>query len=57
MGRWISSSASFLEKRREDAMRRKGWFFARFVWTELDDVALIRDRVDQAISDSHSWAA
>ena len=51
------SSASFLEKRREDAMRRKGWFFARFVWSELDDVPLIRARVDQAISDARRWAA
>ena len=51
------SSASFLEKRREDAMRRKGWFFARFVWSELDDLQLIRARVDQAIRDSRRWAA
>ena len=51
------TSASFLEKRREDAMRRKAWFFARFVWSELDDVPLIRARVDQAISDARRWAA
>ncbi|GAB3885244.1 hypothetical protein [Terrabacter terrigena] len=49
--------AAFQEKRREDAMRRKGWFFARYVWSELDDIALIRARAEQAIIDSRRWAA
>ncbi|MER7073482.1 DUF559 domain-containing protein [Terrabacter sp. NPDC000476] len=46
---------AFREKRREDALRRRGWFFARFVWRELDDVSLIRGRVEQAIADAWRW--
>lgn len=39
----------FAEKRREDAMRRKGWFFARYVWSEVDDLDLIERRVQDAL--------
>ena len=46
---------AFREKRREDAMRRRGWAFARFVGKELDDVRLIRGRVEQAIADAQRW--
>ncbi|WP_207556058.1 hypothetical protein [Intrasporangium flavum] len=49
--------AAFEEKRREDAMRRKGYFFARYVWDERDDVRLIGARAAQAIADSRRWAA
>jgi hypothetical protein len=38
-------------------MRRKGWFFARYAWSDLDNVPLIRARADQAIADSRRWAA
>lgn len=38
-------------------MRRRGWFFARFVWSELDDVPLIRERAERAVLDSRRWAA
>ena len=55
--KYADKRASFGEKWREDAMRRKGWFFARYVWAELDDVALIRDRTQAAIVDSRRWAA
>ena len=40
----------FGEKRREDAMRRKGWFFERFVWAEIDDLRLIERRVHETVS-------
>jgi hypothetical protein len=37
------------EKRREeDVIRRSSFEFARFTWPELDDLALIRDRVEAA---------
>jgi very-short-patch-repair endonuclease len=49
--------AAFEEKRREDAMRRKGFFFARYVWDERDDIRLIGARAGQAIADSRRWAA
>ena len=49
--------AAFEEKRREDAMRREGFFFARYVWGERDDVRLIGARATQAIADSRRWAA
>lgn len=49
--------AAFEEKRREDAMRRRGFFFARYVWAERDDVRLIGARAAQAIADSRRWAA
>lgn len=55
--KYADKRASFGEKWREDAMRRKGWFFARYVWAELDDVALIRARTQAAIVDSRRWAA
>jgi very-short-patch-repair endonuclease len=41
--------ALFSEKRREDSMRRKGWFFERFVWAELDDLVLIERRVRDTV--------
>jgi very-short-patch-repair endonuclease len=49
--------AAFEEKRREDAMRRRGFFFARYVWSELDDIRLIGARAAQAVADSRRWAA
>ncbi|MEW1954676.1 hypothetical protein [Terrabacter sp. NPDC080008] len=55
--KYVDRGAAFEEKRREDAMRRKGWFFARYVWRELDDIPLIRGRVEQALADSRRWAA
>jgi very-short-patch-repair endonuclease len=55
--KYATQSAGFSEKKREDAMRRKGWFFARYVWADLDNVPLIRSRADQAIADSRRWAA
>ena len=55
--KYADKRAAFEEKRREDAMRRKGWFFARYVWAELDDVALIRARAHAAVVDSRRWAA
>jgi hypothetical protein len=53
--KYATKSAGFAEKRREDAMRRRGHFFARFVWAELDDVALIAARTAGAIADSRRW--
>jgi very-short-patch-repair endonuclease len=45
-------SSLFDEKQREDALRRAGWVVVRFVWSELDDVELIRRRVEDAIAAS-----
>ena len=50
--KYTDREANFAEKQREDAIRRKRWWFARFVWSELDNVTLIKSRVDQAIADS-----
>jgi very-short-patch-repair endonuclease len=55
--KYATKGAAFEEKKREDAMRRKGWLFARFVWSELDDVPLIRERAERAVLDSRHWAA
>ena len=41
--------ALFDEKRREDALRRQGWVIVRIVWEELDDLALIRRRLLDAL--------
>ncbi|GAB3054721.1 hypothetical protein GCM10027053_14530 [Intrasporangium mesophilum] len=40
----------FSEKRREDSIRRQGWFFERFVWAEVDDLALIDRRVRETVT-------
>jgi len=56
-GKYDTRGAAFEEKRREDAMRRRGWFFARFVWAELDDLGVLSSRAERAISDSRRWAA
>ena len=53
--KYATKAAGFAEKRREDAMRRRGHFFARYVWAELNDVALIAARAEQAIADSRRW--
>lgn len=53
--KYATKGAAFGEKRREDGMRRKGWFFARYVWADLDDVPLIRARAHQAVLDSRRW--
>lgn len=42
----------FEEKRREDAIRRRGWTMVRVVWSELDQLAVLRQRIDQAIRDA-----
>jgi very-short-patch-repair endonuclease len=55
--KYATRSAGFSEKKREDAMRRKGWCFARYACSDLDNVPLIRARADQAIADSRRWAA
>jgi len=55
--KYATKGAAFGEKRREDAMRRRGWFFARYVWSELDDVRLTRARAERAVLDSRRWAA
>jgi hypothetical protein len=47
-------SSLFDEKQREDALRRAGSVVVRFVWSELDDVELIRRRVEDAIAASRS---
>jgi very-short-patch-repair endonuclease len=39
----------FDEKRREDALRRQGWVIVRIVWADLDDAALVRRRVRDAL--------
>jgi hypothetical protein len=39
------------EKRREeDVLRRSDHEFARFTWSEVDNLALVRDRVDAAVA-------
>ncbi|GAA2742163.1 hypothetical protein GCM10009868_11060 [Terrabacter aerolatus] len=53
--KYSTKGAAFAEKRREDGLRRKGWFFARYVWADLDDVPLIRARAHQAVVDSQRW--
>lgn len=40
----------FGEKRREDSIRRKGWFFERFIWSELDDLDLIDRRIRETVN-------
>lgn len=45
------SDAVFQEKRREDAIRRRRWLVERFVWSELDDAALIDARIRAAVRD------
>lgn len=47
--KYADRRALFNEKRREDALRRAGWVVVRFVWSELDDVELIRSRVAAAV--------
>lgn len=44
--------AVFQEKRREDAIRRRRWLMDRFVWSELDDVRLIDERISRAARDA-----
>jgi very-short-patch-repair endonuclease len=52
--KYTDRDINFAEKQREDAIRRKGWWLARFVWAELDNLALLRTRVDQAITSSRA---
>jgi hypothetical protein len=40
--KYSDREANVAEKQREDAIRRKRWWFARFVWSELDNVTLIK---------------
>lgn len=47
--KYADRRALFNEKRREDALRRAGWVVVRFVWSELDDIELIRRRVAAAV--------
>lgn len=42
----------FEEKRREDAIRRRGRTMARLVWSELDRPTVLRQRIDQAVRDA-----
>jgi len=41
--------AVFQEKLREDRLRDLGYEVVRFVWSELGDLNLIRDRIERAI--------
>lgn len=47
--KYADRRALFAEKRREDAIRGRGWGFARFVWAELHRLDLIDRRVKEAI--------
>ncbi|OFE15844.1 hypothetical protein BA895_04840 [Humibacillus sp. DSM 29435] len=40
----------FAEKRREDALRRRGWLVERFVWAEIERVPLIERRIEAAVA-------
>ena len=46
------ADAVVAEKVREDAMRRRGFLFARFIWSELDDLPLIDRRVREQVDES-----
>jgi very-short-patch-repair endonuclease len=46
------ADAVVAEKVREDAMRRRGFLFARFIWSELDDLHLIDRRVREQVDES-----
>lgn len=50
--KYTDREVNYAEKQREDAIRRKNWRVVRLVWSELDDLALIKARVGQAIADS-----
>ncbi|GAA6525237.1 hypothetical protein [Intrasporangium sp. DVR] len=50
--KYTDPAVNYAEKQREDAIRRKHWRVVRFGWSELDDLTLIRGRVNQAIADS-----
>ncbi|WP_343987174.1 hypothetical protein [Terrabacter terrae] len=55
--KYATKGAAFAEKNRESAIRRRRWFFARYGWSDLDDVRLIRARAERAVLDSRHWAA
>jgi very-short-patch-repair endonuclease len=44
----------FKEKQREDQLRELGYEVVRFVWADLDDLELIRGRVERAIRRAES---
>lgn len=46
------AEAVVAEKRREDAIRRRNYRFARFTWSELDDLALIERRIAEQGDDA-----
>lgn len=49
-GKYLQPEDVFREKVREDRIRDRGFEMVRFVWRELDDLDLLRHRVDRAIT-------
>ena len=48
-GKYADPKDLFREKIREDRIRECGYELTRFVWRELDDLSLIRERIDRAV--------
>lgn len=48
-GKYAQPQDLYREKVREDRVRDRGFEMVRFIWRELDDLGLIRHRVDRAI--------
>ena len=52
-----AAKANFQEKRREDELRRLGYWVVRLTMADLANPSLVRARIDRAIRDSHALSA